>query len=65
MRTHPCEGDTCQTTTIAGTHRRLLIDDFGADIVFAARHIRRSPAFALLAFSCLGLGIRINTRSSA
>ena len=38
-----------------------VVDDLGRDLRHAARQIRRSPGFALLAVLCLGLGIGVNT----
>ncbi len=38
-----------------------LVDAFGRDVRYAARQVRRSPGFALLAVLCLGLGIGVNT----
>jgi predicted permease len=38
-----------------------LLDDLSRDLRHAARQIRRSPGFALLAVLCLGLGIGVNT----
>jgi len=38
-----------------------LVDDLGRDLRHAARQVRRSPGFAMLAVLCLGLGIGVNT----
>ncbi|MGH9146880.1 MAG: ABC transporter permease, partial [Vicinamibacterales bacterium] len=38
-----------------------LLDDFGRDLRYASRQLRRAPGFAILAMLCLGLGIGVNT----
>ena len=40
---------------------RSILHDFEPDLRYAVRQIRRAPGFALLACTCLGLGIGINT----
>lgn len=38
-----------------------FLDDLGRDLGYALRQVKRSPAFAVLAVLCLGLGIGANT----
>jgi predicted permease len=38
-----------------------IVNDLGRDIRLALRQLRRAPGFAVLAVSCLGLGIGVNT----
>ena len=38
-----------------------FVSDLSRDVRYAARQVRRSPGFALLAMLCLGLGIGVNT----
>jgi hypothetical protein len=38
-----------------------LIEDLVRDVAYAARQLRRSPGFTVLAVLCLGLGIGVNT----
>jgi predicted permease len=38
-----------------------LLDDLVRDVQYAARQVRRSPGFTLLAMLCLGVGIGANT----
>jgi putative ABC transport system permease protein len=38
-----------------------LIEEFGRDALYAVRQLRRSPAFALAALLCLGIGIGATT----
>jgi predicted permease len=53
-------GGVC-TAPAVGPRGPGLAGDLARDVRHAVRQVRRSPAFALLAMLCLGLGIGVNT----